>query len=63
MNQRAEVRCGLYAGLVPATFPVMHEHCIALHLDPIRMPEAIFNEMFSFCIVRFLVLFFLTTVQ
>jgi len=58
MNQRAEVRCALYAGLVYATFPVMRGHCIALHLDPIRTPEAVFNEMFSYCIVRFLLLFF-----
>jgi len=58
MNQRAELRCALCAGLVSATFPVMRAHCTALHLDPIPMPEAIFNEMFSFCIVRFLLFFF-----
>jgi hypothetical protein len=59
MNQRAEVRCALYAGLVSATSPVMRGHCIALHLDPIRMPESIFNEMSSLCMVRFFLLVFL----
>jgi hypothetical protein len=36
----------------------MRGHFIALHIDLIGMPEAIFSEMFSFCIVRFLPLFF-----
>lgn len=58
MNQRAEVRCALYADLVSATYPVMRGHCITLHIDPIPVPESIFNEMCSFYIVRFLLLFF-----